>query len=144
MDYLARTHLELSGRRSVHGYHPSICDRDPSLPPYVSISQRYVLARLRVILLCCEMVSKYPSAAGQETRDTHPVPLIDSTPRPLATVLVVLDGRHASTRDSKHLSLPSAFRPVSQLTPGQAHGRDDPIGDQCFERDGHCDGSIGL
>lgn len=144
MDCLARTHRVLSGRRFVHGNHPSICDHDPSLPSYVSITGHYGSIWPCVVVLCCGIVSICPSVAGQEARETHPIPLIDSTSRSLSTVLVVLDGGHASTRDSEHLFYPSASKPVSQPAPAQAHSNDDPIGDQGLEGDRHRGGSIGL
>jgi hypothetical protein len=53
-----------------------------------------------------------------------PIPLIDSTPLSLATVLPVSDLGHASSRDTEH-------------------GNDDSIRNQGLERDGHRDKFVG-
>jgi hypothetical protein len=75
---------------------------------------------------------------------THPIPLVNPTPLPLAAVLVVSDLGHASAGGTKHLNDTVSPRLALCCVDVWAYGNDDSIGNQGLERDGHRGECVGL
>src|SRR4051812_22701808 len=75
---------------------------------------------------------------------THPIPLVNATPLPLAAVLVVSDFGHASAGGTKHLSNIVSPRLAIGCLVVRAYGNDDSIGNQGLKGDGHRGECVGL